>query len=63
MAKLFCTEAAVEIVLESQKVMGAYGCAKEYDMERYARDILLMPIIGGSSNIQRNNIAKRLHLN
>jgi alkylation response protein AidB-like acyl-CoA dehydrogenase len=63
MAKLFCTEAAVEIVLESQKVMGAYGCAEEYDMERYARDILLMPIIGGSSNIQRNNIAKRLHLN
>jgi len=62
MAKLFCTEAAVEIVLESQKVMGAYGCAEEYDMERYARDILLMPIIGGSSNIQRNNIAKRLHL-
>jgi len=32
-------EAAVEIVLESQKVMGAYGCAEEYDMERYARDI------------------------
>jgi alkylation response protein AidB-like acyl-CoA dehydrogenase len=62
MAKLFCTEAAVEIVLECQKVMGAYGCAEEYDMERYARDILLMPIIGGSSNIQKNNIAKRLHL-
>jgi alkylation response protein AidB-like acyl-CoA dehydrogenase len=60
--KLFCTETAVEIVLESQKVMGACGCAEEYDMERYARDILLMPIIGGSSNIQRNNIAKRLRL-
>jgi alkylation response protein AidB-like acyl-CoA dehydrogenase len=43
-------------------VMGAYGCSTEYDMERYARDILLMPIIGGSSNIQRNNIARRLRL-
>jgi len=49
-------------VLESQKVKGACGCAEEYDMERCARDILLMPIIGGSSNIQRNNIAKRLRL-
>ena len=62
MAKLFVTETAEEIVLACQKVMGAYGCSTEYDMERYARDILLMPIIGGSSNIQRNNIAKRLHL-
>lgn len=62
MAKLFVTERAVDIVLECQKVMGAYGCSTEYDMERYARDILAMPIIGGSSNIQRNNIAKRLRL-
>jgi alkylation response protein AidB-like acyl-CoA dehydrogenase len=62
MAKLFVTETAVDIVLECQRVMGAYGCSTEYDMERYARDILLMPIIGGSSNIQRNNIARRLRL-
>jgi alkylation response protein AidB-like acyl-CoA dehydrogenase len=62
MAKLFVTETAVDIVIECQKVMGAYGCSTEYDMERYVRDILHMPIIGGSSNIQRNNIAKRLRL-
>lgn len=62
MAKLFVTETAVEIVLECQKVMGAYGCAEEYDMERYVRDILLMPILGGSSNMMRNNIAKRLKI-
>ncbi len=62
MAKLFVCEAAVEIVLECQKVMGAYGCADEYDMERYVRDILLMPILGGSSNMMRNNIAKRMKI-
>jgi len=62
MAKLFVTETAADIVLECQKVMGAYGCSTEYDMERHVRDILIMPIIGGSSNIQCNNIAKRLHL-
>ena len=62
MAKLFVAETAVEIVLACQKVMGAYGCAAEYDMERHVRDIVLMPIVGGSSNMQRNNIAARLGL-
>jgi alkylation response protein AidB-like acyl-CoA dehydrogenase len=62
MAKLFIGETAVEIVLACQKIMGAYGCASEYDMERYVRDIVCMPIVGGSSNMQRNNIANRLGL-
>ena len=31
-------------------------------MERYVREALLMPIIGGSSAIQKNNIANRLRL-
>lgn len=62
MAKLFVANTAVEIVLACQQVMGAYGCASEYNMERYVRDITLMPIVGGSSDIQRNNIANRLGL-
>jgi len=62
MAKLFIGETAVEIVLACQKVMGAYGCATEYDMERHVRDVVCMPIVGGSSNMQRNNIANRLGL-
>jgi len=62
MAKLFVAENAVDIVLTCQRVMGAYGCAREYDMERYVRDIVCMPIVGGSSNMQKNNIASRLDL-
>ena len=62
MAKLFVAETAVDIVLACQRVLGAYGCAAEYDMERYVRDLVCMPIVGGSSNMQRNNIANRLHL-
>jgi alkylation response protein AidB-like acyl-CoA dehydrogenase len=62
MAKLFVAETAVEIVLACQRVMGAYGCAEGYDMERYVRDICVMPIVGGSSNMQKNNIAARLRL-
>jgi alkylation response protein AidB-like acyl-CoA dehydrogenase len=62
MAKLFVADTAVEIVLSCQRVMGAYGCARDYDMERYVRDIVCMPIVGGSSNMQKNNIAGRLRL-
>jgi alkylation response protein AidB-like acyl-CoA dehydrogenase len=62
MAKLFVADTAVEIVLACQRVMGAYGLSEGYDMERHVRDVLGMPIVGGSSNMQKNNIANRLGL-
>lgn len=62
MAKLFVADTSVEIALACQRVMGAYGLAPDYDMERYVRDLLGMPIVGGSSNMQKNNIANRLGL-
>ena len=62
MAKLYVSDTAKEVVLSCQQVMGAYGYIKEFDMERYVREALLMPIIGGSSAIQKNNIANRLRL-
>ncbi len=58
MAKLFATEVAKAVALEAQTILGAYGYVKDFDMERYVRDALLLPIIGGSSAIQRNNIFK-----
>lgn len=62
MAKLFVAETAVEIALACQRVLGAYGLAEGHHMERHVRDLLGMPIVGGSSNMQRNNIANRLRL-
>jgi len=62
MAKLFVADTAVEIALACQRVMGAYGLAEGHDMERHVRDLLGMPIVGGSSNMQKNNIANRLGL-
>lgn len=63
MAKLFITENAKEIVLNCQQyVMGAYGYAHGFNMERHVRDVLAPPIYGGSSAIQRNNIANLLRL-
>ncbi|MGH6617320.1 acyl-CoA dehydrogenase family protein [Sphingomonas sp.] len=60
MAKLFATEVAKTVALECQTIFGAYGYVKGFDVERYVRDALLLPIIGGSSAIQRNNIFKQL---
>ncbi|MBB4155081.1 alkylation response protein AidB-like acyl-CoA dehydrogenase [Sphingomonas jinjuensis] len=62
MAKLFITETAVEIALTCQKILGAYGYARGFQMERHVRDILVTPIWGGSTNIQLNNIANLMGL-
>jgi alkylation response protein AidB-like acyl-CoA dehydrogenase len=58
MAKLHATEVAKAVALEAMTICGAYGYVKEFDVERYVRDALLMPIIGGSSAVQLNNIYK-----
>ncbi|NJN52934.1 MAG: acyl-CoA/acyl-ACP dehydrogenase, partial [Gammaproteobacteria bacterium] len=50
MAKLFIGETVVEIAIACQRVMGAYGLSDGFHMERNVRDLLGMPIVGGSSN-------------
>ena len=62
MAKLHICEAAKKIALDAQTIFGAYGYAKDFDIERYVRESLLMPIIGGSAAIQRNNIVNWMKL-
>lgn len=62
MAKLYCTERARAIALDCQQLIGAYGVTPEYDIERFVRETLILTIVGGSSNIQRNNIANMLGL-
>lgn len=57
MAKLFIADTGVEIALACQQVMGAYALSDAYDMERHVRDLLGMPIVGGSSDMQKNNLA------
>ena len=49
-------------MLNAQTVLGAYGLVRGLDMERRVRDILILPIAGGSSAIQKNNIASSLGL-
>ena len=58
MAKLKATEVAKKTALEGMQMMGGYGYASEYDMERHVRSTLVMSIYGGTSEIQREIVAK-----
>jgi len=60
MAKLFASEAAMEIALDAIRVHGGYGYSTEYDVERYFRDAPLMIVGEGTNEIQRGVIAKQL---
>jgi alkylation response protein AidB-like acyl-CoA dehydrogenase len=62
MVKLHVTEVAKRVALEGMQMMGGYGYSSEYDMERLVRSTLVSTIYGGTSEIQRNIIAKTLGL-
>jgi isovaleryl-CoA dehydrogenase len=58
MAKLKVTEVAKQVALEGMQMMGGYGYASEYDMEGHVRRTLVSTIYGGTSEIQREIVAK-----
>jgi isovaleryl-CoA dehydrogenase len=58
MCKLKATEVAKRATLEGMQMMGGYGYAVEYDMERQVRAAVVTTIYGGTSEIQRDIIAK-----
>jgi alkylation response protein AidB-like acyl-CoA dehydrogenase len=53
MAKLYATEAAGRICDRALQIHGGYGYVKEYDVERYYRDVRVTRIYEGTSEIQR----------
>ncbi|MGY2084138.1 acyl-CoA dehydrogenase family protein [Blastococcus sp. SYSU DS0539] len=60
MAKLFASEAAMQVALDAMRVHGGYGFSREYDVERYFRDAPLMILGEGTNEVQRNVIAAQL---
>ena len=60
MAKLFASEAAMQIALDAVRIHGGYGYSTEFDVERYFRDAPLMIVGEGTNEIQRNVIARQL---
>jgi alkylation response protein AidB-like acyl-CoA dehydrogenase len=60
MAKLFASEAALEIATEAMRIHGGYGYTADLPVERYFRDAPLMIIGEGTNEIQRLVIARGL---
>jgi isovaleryl-CoA dehydrogenase len=60
MAKLFASEAAMQITLDAIRIHGGYGYSTEFDVERYFRDAPLMIVGEGTNEIQRTVIVRQL---
>ncbi|MFD3743281.1 acyl-CoA dehydrogenase family protein [Nocardia sp. NPDC058633] len=58
MAKLKATETSKQVALAGMQMMGGYGYAREFDMEKHVRGALVSTIFGGTSEIQRDIIGK-----
>lgn len=58
MAKLFATDLAQKVVYECQQIHGGYGYVLEYDIARSFRDVRLLTIGGGTSEVMKEIISK-----
>jgi alkylation response protein AidB-like acyl-CoA dehydrogenase len=60
MAKLFASEIAEKAASEAVQIHGGYGFTKDYPVEKYFRDVKLLTIGEGTSEIQRIVIAREV---
>jgi alkylation response protein AidB-like acyl-CoA dehydrogenase len=60
MAKLFCSDAAMDVTVDAVQVLGGYGYVTEYPVERMMRDAKLTQIYEGTNEIQRVVIGRTL---
>jgi len=60
MAKLYSSHAAEHITSQAVNLYGGYGYVKDYPVEKFYRDAKIGQIYEGTSNLQRQTIAKLL---
>lgn len=60
MAKIFCSEVALQAAIDAMKVHGGYGYSTEFEVERLYRDAVLMSIGEGTNDVLRTVVAKSL---
>ncbi|MCG3162447.1 MAG: Acyl-CoA dehydrogenase [Acidobacteria bacterium] len=60
MAKLFASEVAEEVASLAVNLYGGYGYVKDYPVEKFFRDCKIGQIYEGTSNMQKQTIAKML---
>ena len=60
MAKLYCSDVAMEVTTEAVQILGGYGYIKESPVERMMRDARITQIYEGTNEIQRLVIAREM---
>jgi len=60
LAKRFSADMAMEVATDAVQIYGGYGYTKEYPVEKIMRDVKLVQIYEGTSQIQRVVIARHL---
>jgi len=60
MAKLFASEAAMEVTTKAVQLHGGYGYTREYPVERMMRDAKITEIYEGTSEVQRMVVSANL---
>ncbi|MEU6292743.1 acyl-CoA dehydrogenase family protein [Streptomyces sp. NPDC046988] len=60
MAKLYCTDAAMQVTTDAVQVLGGYGYTADFPAERYMREAKVLQIVEGTNQIQRMVIARHL---
>ena len=60
MAKLFASEAAMEVTTKAVQIFGGYGYTRDYPVERFMRDAKITEIYEGTSEAQRMVISRYL---
>jgi alkylation response protein AidB-like acyl-CoA dehydrogenase len=62
MAKLYCAEIAKKVADECLQMHGGMGYSDESFISRYFRDVRLLPIGGGASEVMKEIISKLMNL-
>src|SRR5919202_848559 len=60
MAKLYCTDVAMDVTTDAVQVLGGYGYMQEYPVERMMRDAKITQIYEGTNQIQRLVMAREM---
>jgi alkylation response protein AidB-like acyl-CoA dehydrogenase len=60
MAKVLANEMCMRVTTNAVQLMGAAGYTREFPVERYMRDAKVFALGGGTTQIQRNIIARQL---
>ncbi|MEU3298249.1 acyl-CoA dehydrogenase family protein [Streptomyces sp. NPDC006678] len=60
MAKLFCTDTAMQVTTDAVQILGGYGYTADFPVERLMREAKVLQIVEGTNQIQRMVIARHL---